>query len=304
MKRTSLPLRKRREFITLLGGAAAAWPLAARAQQPAMPVIGFLNSESFEGYAAMATAFRQGLEETGYVEGGNVVVEYRWADGRYDRLPDLVADLMRRQVAVIAANSPAALLAAKAASTTIPIVFATGYDPVAAGLVTSLARPGGNLTGVTSLTAEVGPKRVELLHELVPTAKIIALLVNPSAVPYAETISGDLQAAARKLGLRFHVLHASARRRFQFSLRKVGRAAGGRARNRKRSILQQPKRTPCRTRRPPCCACDLPVSQVRRGWRLNELRRPSYRLLSSGWHLHWPDSQGRKACRPARCAVH
>jgi putative tryptophan/tyrosine transport system substrate-binding protein len=194
---------RRRQFITLLGGATVAWPLAARAHQPAMPVIGFLNSESFEGYAPLATAFRQGLEETGYVEGGNVVVEYRWADGRYDRLPDFVADLMRRQVAVIAANSPAALLAAKAASTTIPIVFATGYDPVAAGLVASLARPGGNLTGVTSLTAEVGP-------ELVPTAKIIALLVNPSAVPYAETISGDLQAAARKLGLQFHVLNASA----------------------------------------------------------------------------------------------
>src|SRR4051812_46968620 len=179
-----------------------------------MPVIGFLNSESFEGYAAMATAFRQGLEETGYVEGGNVAVEYRWADGRYDLLPDLVADLMRRQVAVIAANSPAALLAAKAASTTIPIVFATGYDPVAAGLVASLARPGGNLTGVTSLTAEVGPKRVELLHEVVPTATAIAVLVNPAAGLLAETISRDLHAAASTLGLRLHVLHASAVRDF------------------------------------------------------------------------------------------
>jgi ABC-type uncharacterized transport system substrate-binding protein len=205
---------KRREFITLLGGAAAAWPLSARAQQPVMPMVGFLNSESPDLFAYLARAFRQGLSQSGYVEGENVAIEYRWANGQYDRLPALVADLIGRQVAVIAANSPAPVMAAKAATTTIPIVFATGYDPVAAGLVASLARPGGNLTGVTSLTAEVGPKRVELLHELVPTAASIALLVNPAAVAIRETISTDLQAAARKLGLQVHVLHASAERDF------------------------------------------------------------------------------------------
>jgi putative tryptophan/tyrosine transport system substrate-binding protein len=205
---------KRRQFITLIGSAAVAWPLAARAQQPTIPVIGFLHSESLNLYAHLVRAFRQGLSETGYVEGRNVAVEYRWADGQYDQLPKLVADLIRRQVTVIAANSPAAVLAAKAATTTVPIVFNTGYDPVAAGYVASLARPGGNLTGVTSLTAEVGPKRVELLHELVPTASRIAFLINPAAGAMSETISTSLQAAARKLGLQFHVLHASAVRDF------------------------------------------------------------------------------------------
>jgi ABC-type uncharacterized transport system substrate-binding protein len=175
-----------------------------------MPVIGFLHSESPDLYAHLARAFRQGLSESGYVEGRNVTVEYRWADGQYDRLPAMAADLIRRQVTVIAANSPAAVLAAKAATTTIPIVFNTGYDPVAAGLVASLSRPGGNLTGITSLTAEVGPKRVEMLHELLPTASSIAILVNPAAGPRHETISSNLQGAARKLGLEVHVLHASA----------------------------------------------------------------------------------------------
>jgi ABC-type uncharacterized transport system substrate-binding protein len=206
---------RRREFIISLGGiAVAAWPLAARAQQPAKPVIGFLHSESLNLYAHLVHAFRQGLSETSYVEGRNVAVEYRWADGQYDQLPTLAADLIRRQVAVIAANSPAAVLAAKAATTTIPIVFNTGYDPVAAGYVASLNRPGGNLTGVTSLTAEVGPKRVELLHEVMPTASRIALLINPAAGAMSETLSTSLQAAARKLGLQFNVLHASAVRDF------------------------------------------------------------------------------------------
>jgi len=200
---------RRREFIALLGSGVAGGPLAARAQQAAMRVVGFLNSESPNLYAHLVRAFREGLSESGYVEGRNVAIEYRWAEGRYDQLPALAADLIRRQVTVIAANSPAAVLAAKAATTTIPIVFNTGYDPVAAGLVASLSRPGGNLTGVTSLTAEVGPKRVELLHEVVPTATSIALLVNPAAGAMHETISKDLQAAARRFGLQTHVLHAS-----------------------------------------------------------------------------------------------
>ena len=218
---------KRREFITLLGGAAASWPIAARAQQPAMPVIGFLSGESPDLFAYLARAFREGLKGTGYVEGEDVAIEYRWADGQYDRLPALVADLIRRQVNVIAANSPAPVLAAKAATTTIPIVFATGYDPVATGLVASLARPGGNLTGVTSLTAEVGPKRLELLHEVVPTATAIAVLVNPAAGLLAETISRDLHAAARTLGLRLHVLHASAARDFDTVFATLGQLRVG-----------------------------------------------------------------------------
>ena len=201
---------KRREFITLLGGATVAWPLAAHAQQPAMPVIGYLCSTSPDAWAINVAAFRQGLNETGYVEGRNVLIEYRWAEDHYERLPTLAADLVSRQVAVVAANTPAVPVA-KAATTTIPIVFMTSADPVAAGLVASLNRPDGNLTGVTTLYVESGPKRLELLRELVPTATTIALLVNPTS-PYAEAQSRDLQAAARTLGLQLHALRASTER--------------------------------------------------------------------------------------------
>jgi putative ABC transport system substrate-binding protein len=206
-------MMRRREFITLLGGAAAAWSLPARAQQPGMPVIGILGATTEKGYGRQLTAFRQGLNETGFVERRNVAFEYRWADNQYDRLPTMAADLVRRQVDVIATmgGTPSAF-AAKAATTIIPIIFHSGVNPVEAGLVVSLSRPGGNLTGVVTLATELGPKRLELLHELLPSATSMALFNNPTNAAVSDANVREAQASALTLGIELHVLRTSSER--------------------------------------------------------------------------------------------
>jgi putative ABC transport system substrate-binding protein len=201
----------RREVIALLGGAATAWPLAASAQQAAMPVIGFLAGQSREGRAYLTSAFKQGLSETGYIEGQNASIDYRWAENQYDRLTELAAELVARQVAVIVAGPVSAALAAKAATTTVPIVFTIGGDPVHSGLVTSLNRPGGNVTGVSFFTSALEPKRLELLREVNPNAGLIAMLVNPKS-PDSETQVRDVQAAAHAIRQQIVVLNASSER--------------------------------------------------------------------------------------------
>jgi putative ABC transport system substrate-binding protein len=217
---------QRREFLTLLG--AVAWPLAAHAQ-PAnkMPVVGFLNGAAAELYAKFVNEFRRGLNEMGFIEGQNVVVEYRWADGHYDRLPELVADLIKRQVTVIAATSTPAALAAKAATTSVPIVFTTASDPVNLGFVASLAHPGGNMTGATQLNMELGPKRLELMHQLLPNATVITLIVNPTNPVVAQVQSRDAQAAASALGLQLQVLQASSEEEFDKAVASLSPGTGG-----------------------------------------------------------------------------
>jgi ABC-type uncharacterized transport system substrate-binding protein len=218
---------RRREFIALAGGAAV-WPLVARAQQPAVPVVGYLGSETPDRFATRLTAFRQGLGTTGFDEGRNVAIEFRWADGQSDRLPALAADLVRRQVTVLAApGSAAAGLAAKAATTTIPIVFETGLDPVEAGLVKSLSRPEGNVTGVTSLNADVTPKGLELLHELIPRAKSFSVLVNPANALVADIVMKGVEASSRTLGLDLQVLNANTGTDFDALFAKLGQPRTG-----------------------------------------------------------------------------
>ncbi len=218
---------KRREFITILGGTAT-WPLTVRAQQPAMPVIGLLGSETPNWYTDRLRAFREGLGQTGYVDGRNVTIDYRWAEGRNDRLQPLAAELVQQRVALIATlGNTASALAAKAATPTIPIVFRIAADPVGVGLVASLSRPGGNLTGVTTLGVELGPKQLALLHEVVPTATVVALLVNPTNPALAETQSRIVPAAARTLGLKLPVLNASTDRDFDAVFAKLAELRAG-----------------------------------------------------------------------------
>jgi len=211
---------KRREFIRLLGGAASAWPLAARAQSQAMPTIGFLNGATAEGYAPYLKAFLEGLKQLGFVDGRTVRIEYRWAGGRYERLPELAAELVRRGVAVISATSTPAAVAAKAATSTVPVVFTTSGDPVTLGLVTNLRRPDGNVTGVTQLNVEVAPKRLELMHELLPKASAFALLVNPAG-PNSAPVAKGMRSAAGSLGLHLHVLEAKTEAEIEASFAKL-----------------------------------------------------------------------------------
>ncbi|MFZ3251219.1 MAG: ABC transporter substrate-binding protein [Pseudolabrys sp.] len=220
---------RRREFIKAIAGSAAAWPLAAPAQQPAIPVVGYLGSETPEKFGIRLSAFQQGLSAMGFDDGRNVKIEYRWADGQIDRFPTLAADLVRQKVSVIATpGSGVAALAAKAATTTIPVVFETGLDPIAAGLVKSLSRPEGNITGITSLNVAVAPKGLELLHELIPQANSLAVLVNPANPVNTETNMKNLEAPARARGLQLHVLNASTERDFDAAFaRLVQLHAGG-----------------------------------------------------------------------------
>ena len=289
---------QRRDFIKVIAGSAAAWPLVAHAQQT-MPVVGFLHAAAPKAYARELAGFLKGLGETGYVEGSNFKIEYRWANGQTDRLPAMAADLVHREVAVIAATSSPAAVAAKAATTKIPIVFETGSDPIQLGLVASLSRPGGNVTGVTSLAIEVAQKRLELLHQLFPTAHVMALLVNPAEPTIAKATATEVLVAARTFGLEVHVLNASSESEFDEVFAKLKQLkatalviSGGPFFVSHSELLAALTLRHARAR-------SFPVSRVRRGRGPSELRIGYYKFISAGWHLYRADSQRRQARRTA-----
>jgi putative tryptophan/tyrosine transport system substrate-binding protein len=293
---------KRREFLGVLGGAAA-WPLAARAQAQAMPVIGFLHGASAATYAPFVAEFIRGLRQAGYVDGENVAIEYRWADGQYERLPGMAADLVARRVAVIATpGSTPATLAAKAATTTIPIVFFVAGNPIDLGLVSNLGRPNGNLTGVTGLNEEVGPKRLELLHQLLPAATSFALLVNPTSPAQTDPLVRELQGAAAKLGLQLHILNASTER-------EIGDAFAALVQNGARGLVIGPDAF-FNTRYDQLAALALrhAVPTIYQYREFTGRRRPdelwgaARRSVPACRTLHGPRPQGRESGRPAGAA--
>ena len=276
----------RRRAITLLGGAAAAWPLAARAQHPATPVIGFLNSGSAREWAHLVAAFREGLNELGLIEGKNVAVEYRWAHGENERLAHLAADLVDRRVVVIVAFGPPAALAAKAATTTIPVVFMAGTDPIDLGLVTNFRHPTGNLTGLNVFAEVLTPKRQELLHELVPSAQLVAMLVDPTAVQTRSELP-VVQAAADRIGQQVRIFNASSDREIDAALATiVDQRIGGL----NRPVLYASARSACIADHTPRDPDDFWMARIRRGWRSNELRDEPTRRLSSAGCLHGTNS--------------
>jgi putative ABC transport system substrate-binding protein len=291
---------RRREFITLLGGAAA-WPLAARAQQAATPVVGFLDSRSPDALAGRLRAFRQGLQESGYIEGEKVAIMYHWAENQIDRLPDLASDLVRRWVAVIATAGEPATFAAKAATTTVPIVFTLADDPVGSGLVASVARPGGNITGVNFLAAELVAKRLELLHDLLPRAARVAVLVNPAEVKRTESTLVAVEAAARTMALQIQVLRANTGHEIEAAFDSIGR-------ERPDALFIGDQPFPECAQCPivdigciPSVTCDAQRARICRSWRADELWFQRRGCLSSGRRLYRAHLEGgpvrRLACR-------
>ena len=293
---------RRRDFITLFG-AAMAWPLAARAQQPTMPVVGYIATGSRESEALRLRFFHEGLTDSGYVEGQNLGMEYRWANHQYDRLPELAADLVHRQVAVIATSGgPASALAAKAATTTIPIVFVVGADPVKLGLVASLARPGGNLTGINFFAFELVAKRLELLRQVVPGIKRIAVLINPADAAIAETTAREVESAARMMGLQVRILNTSTSREINEAFASLARATG-RSSRQHRSILHRPSCPTFAIGHAVCNPRDLWNAGVCRSRRTDELWNQPDRCVSPDWRLCRSHPQGHQAGGPAGGAV-